>query len=380
MPWEHTRAMDEKIKFISSVKSGIYSFAEVCRQFGISRKSGYQLMRRYDSEGEKALVPRSRAPHTHPNALDERLGEALLDIKRRFPKFGPRKVRDWVALAGWRELPAISTIGELFKRHGLVHPRKRRRRTAGQVSDLSGTTQPNELWCVDFKGQFRLGNARYCYPLTLTDHASRYLLLCRGLHRPSERAVWPYFEWAFREYGLPLAMRSDNGPPFASLALGGLSRLSVWWLKLGITLQRIEPGHPEQNGRHERLHRTLKAHIKPARHLAAQQRDFDAFGAHYNEQRPHQALNGLPPARCYASSPRPYPGRLREPEYAPGVQVRRVRSNGQIKWAGQKVFVSEVLHGESVGLTPVDNDRWQIQFCSLVLGVLNQRTGKIEAL
>lgn len=381
MPWEQTCAMDEKIKFIASVKSGIYSFAEVCRQFGVSRKSGYRLMQRYEAEGERALVARSRAPHSHPNALDEQLCAQLLAIKHRYPHFGPRKVRDCARLAGWEEPPAASTIGELFKRHGLVHPRKRRRRTAGQVSALSGGTQPNSLWCTDFKGQFRLGNARYCYPLTLSDHASRYLLVCRGLHEPSERGVWPYFEWAFREYGLPQAMRSDNGVPFASLALAGLSRLAVWWLKLGIALERIAPGHPEQNGRHERLHRTLKAHIEPAAgHLAAQQRAFDAFRAHYNEQRPHEALDGLPPARCYAPSPRPYPVRVREPEYADGVQVRRVRSNGQIKWGGQMVFVSEVLRGEPVGLTSLDNDRWQIQFCSLVLGVLNQRTGKIESL
>ena len=383
MPWEQTCAMDEKIKFITSVKSGIYSFAEVCRQFGISRKSGYRLLERYESEGEKALVVRSRAPHSHPNALDEQVGAQLLAIKQRYPHFGPRKVRDYARLAGWDAgLPAVSTIGELFKRYGLVHPRKRRRRTPGQVgAGLRNAVQPNGLWCVDFKGQFRLGNARYCYPLTLSDQASRYLLVCRGLYEPTERAVRPYFEWAFHEYGLPWALRSDNGTPFASIALGGLSRLAVWWLKLGIALERIAPGHPEQNGRHERMHRTLKAHIGPgARHLAAQQHSLDAFREHYNVERPHESLGGLPPVRCYAPSLRPYPARVREPEYADEVQVRRVRSNGQIKWGGQMVYVSDVLIGEAVGLTALEEDRWQIQFCDLLLGVFNQRSGKIEAL
>jgi putative transposase len=373
--------MDEKIKFIVAVKSETYSFAEVCRQFGISRKCGYELVRRYDAEGEKALVERSRAAHSHPNALDEHDCAQLLAIKQRYPLFGPRKVRDYARLSGWQQLPAASTIGELFKRHGLVHPRKHRRRTAGQIGPVPGANEPNQTWCVDFKGQFRMGNARYCYPLTLSDYASRYLLVCRGLHAPSERAVWPYFEWAFREYGLPQVLHSDNGPPFASLALAGLSRLALWWLKLGITLSRIAPGHPEQNGRHERIHRTLKAHSVPAAaHLRAQQRDFDAFRVHYNEQRPHEALGGLPPARCYAPSPRPYPARVQEPHYADSLHVRRVRSNGQIKWRGQLVFVSGVLRGEPVGLSELDSDRWQIQFCSLALGLLNQRTGKIEPL
>lgn len=381
MPWKETCVMDEKIKFIVSVKHQTYSFAEVCRQFGISRKCGYELMRRYDTEGEKGLAQRSRAAHSHPNALYEGCCAQLLEIKQRFPLFGPRKVRDYVCLAGWQYPPAVSTIGDLFKRHGLVHPRKRRRRSAGQIGTVPGTSEPNQLWCVDFKGQFRMGNTRYCYPLTLSDHASRYLLVCRGLHAPSERAVWPYFEWAFREYGLPQAMHSDNGPPFASLALAGLSRLAVWWLKLGITLSRIAPGHPEQNGRHERMHRTLKAHSVPAAaHLRAQQRDFDAFCFHYNEERPHESLGGVSPAHCYVPSPRAYPARVREPHYADSLQVRRVRSNGQIKWRGQMVFVSEVLRGEPVGLSELANDRWQVQFCSLPLGVLNQRSGRIEPL
>jgi transposase InsO family protein len=272
--------MDEKIKFIAMVKSGAYSFASTCRQFGISRQSGYELLARYETQGEQALGARSRAPHTHPNAIPESMAKTLLDVKATHTHFGPRKVRDWLIMNGDPgALPASSTIGELFKRHGLVRPRgKRRARSAPCTEPLRHATAPNLVWSVDFKGQFRLGNGHWCYPLTLSDNASRYLLVCRGLAHPTEVAVWPYFRRAFEEYGLPCALRSDNGAPFASTALGGLTRLSVWLLKLGIALERITPGRPDQNGRHERMHRTLKEHLTPARHsLAAQQRVLDWF-------------------------------------------------------------------------------------------------------
>jgi transposase InsO family protein len=383
MTWKETCLMDEKIKFIAMAKSGIYSFVSVCRQFDISRKTGYELLARYEAGGERALVPRSRAPHSHPNAIDDALARKLLHIKTTYTRFGPRKVRDFLVMTGHRGvLPASSTIGELFKRHNLVRPRgKRRARSAPSSEPLRHATAPNVVWSADFKGQFRLRNGRWCYPLTLSDNASRYLLVCEGLAHPSEAAVWPHFERAFREYGLPLALRTDNGSPFASVALGGLTRLSVWLLKLGIALERIAPGRPDQNGRHERMHRTLKDHLEPVqRNLAAQQRSLDWFQQHYNEQRPHDALAGVAPAMRHRLSPRAYPQRVSTPEYDSSIEVRRVRSNGYIKWHGKFVYVSEALVGEPIGLKPIDDARWQVLFCKMPLGVINERMNTIERL
>ena len=383
MPWKETCLMDEKIKFIAMVKSGIYSFASTCRQFDISRKTGYELLSRYEAEGEKALVARSRAPHSHPNSLSPRLIKQLLDIKATHVHFGPRKVRDYLVMCGYHDVvPAASTIGELFKRQGLVHTRgKRRARSSPSTEPLRHATKPNIVWSADFKGQFRMKNGRWCYPLTLSDNASRYLLVCQGLAHPTEAAVWPHFECAFRDYGLPAALRTDNGAPFASTALGGLTRLAVWLLKLGIALERIAPGCPQQNGRHERMHRTLKQHIQPPqRSLAAQQRALDRFQWHYNEQRPHDALNGKPPATRYRPSMRPYPVRVPGPEYGADTEVRRVRTNGQIKWHGKMLFVSEALIGETVGLRQIDDYRWQIRFCTMPLGIINERINTIERL
>jgi transposase InsO family protein/transposase-like protein len=375
--------MDEKMKFVAAVNTQLDSFAEVCREFGISRKSGYALMRRYEQEGAKGLLARSRAPHTHPNAMEEAMVEQLLQIKQRYPRMGPGKVLDRMRMQGHdaQVLPARSSVGELFKRHGLVRPRKPRAATAPRSAPLSHAVAPNALWSVDFKGQFRLGNGRWCYPLTVSDNASRYLLVCRGMEHPTERGVWPHLELAFREFGLPRAMRSDNGSPFASTGLAGLTRLSVWWLKLGIGLERIAPGHPEQNARHERMHRTLREDIEqPRLDLAAQQRRLNWFQHYYNEERPHDSLDGVPPAHRYSCSPRPYPRRVREPEYPVGFTVRQVRSNGQIKWQGHTVFVAEALIGEPVALRQIAEDYWQVWFCHLKLGLLNTRRNKIERL
>jgi transposase InsO family protein len=329
------------------------------------------------------LAARSRAPHRHPNAIDDALAGKLLQIKATHVHFGPRKVRDYLMLNGHRGvLPAASTIGELYKRHGLVRARgKPRARSVPMSEPLRHATAPNIVWSADFKGHFRMNNGRWCYPLTLSDNASRYLLVCQGLAHPSEAAVWPYFEQAFREYGLPRALRTDNGAPFASVALGGLTRLSVWLLKLGIALERIAPGRPDQNGRHERMHRTLKDHIEPPqRSLVAQQRALERFQHHYNDERPHEALGGVTPAKKYRVSARSYPSRLKQPEYDCNIEVRRVRSNGYMKWRGKMVFVSEALIGEPVGLRQLDEARWQLLFCKMPLGVLNDRISTIERL
>ena len=384
MPWNETCPMDEKIKFIAAAKDRRrhgYSFTAVCEQFGILRQTGYELMHRYEAEGERALVPRSSAPHTHPNQIDAATVKKLLDVKAKFVRFGPRKVRDYLLMTGYRgTLPAPSTIGELFKRHGLTRPRgKRRARSAPHSEPLRHATRPNIVWSIDFKGQFRLGDGHWCYPLTLSDNASRYLLLCRGLAHPREVAVWPQLRRAFDEYGLPEALRSDNGAPFASTALGGLTRLGVWLLKLGVALERITPGRPDQNGRHERMHRTLKDYLDPiCASLPAQQRALERFRRHFNDQRPHEALGGISPAMCHQRSKRTLPARVPVPEYGSQVEVRRVRSNGQIKWHGERVFVSEALIGEPVGLEQIDEDRWQLMFCSMRLGVINERLNIVE--
>ena len=383
MPWRETCVMVEKIKFIAMVESGDYSFASVCREFGISRQAGYELMARYETEGERALVARSRAPHTHANAMSEAMAKKLLDVKAAHVRFGPRKVRDYLRMTGHRgALPAVSTIGELFKRHGLVRPRgKRRARSAPHTEPFREATAPNVVWSIDFKGQFRLRNGQWCYPLTLSDNASRYLLLCRALAHPTETAVWPQLRRVFDDYGLPWALRSDNGAPFASSALGGLTRLSVWLLKLGIALERITPGRPDQNGRHERMHRTLKDHLAPVcANLAAQQRALERFRMHYNEERPHESLSGISPAMRHWRSERAYPARVPEPQYGPEVHVRRVRSNGQIKWHAQHLFISEALIAEPVGLQQIDDARWQLLFCNMRLGIIDERLGRVERL
>jgi len=380
MPWKETCPMDEKVKFISAVKSDQYGMAALSRHFGISRKTGYKWLQRYDAEGVEGLKARVRAPHSHPNAVAPELEAVLLHIKVRHPHWGPRKIRDWLVLNRSQQTwPAASTIGDVYRRHGLVTPRKRRAYATPTSTPLRHCTEVNAVWSTDFKGQFRLGTGTWCYPLTITDNHSRYLLACRGLHAPTETGVWSWFERVFREYGLPGAIRTDNGSPFASTALGGLTRLSIWWIKLGIMPERIQPGRPDQNGRHERMHRTLKAEaIRPPKgNLSAQQRAFNRFVEEYNVQRPHESLNGNPPASVYQPSWRSYPVNLPEVDYASEYTVRRVRRNGEIKWRGTKIYISEALRGEPVGLLPLDDECWQVHFSHLELGVLDDRLGRI---
>lgn len=380
MPWKETCAMDQKLKFVAASRSKEYSHAQLCRRFGISRKTGYKWLERYAAEGVRGLETRSRAPHHHPNALSEAVVAQLLALKHRYGLWGPKKIHDWLVLnrpgESW---PAPSTIGEVFKRHGLVRARRGRARPPAHSEPFRACAQSNAVWSADFKGQFRVGTGQWCYPLTVSDNHSRYLLVCRAVRSPTEAAVWRWFEQVFRDYGVPEAIRTDNGSPFASTALGGLTRLSVWWLKLGIVPERIAAGHPEQNGRHERMHRTLKAATAqpPKATLGAQQRAFGRFIREYNEQRPHESLGGVPPARVYQPSLRPYPARLGEVDYPGHYTVRRVRHNGEIKWRGGRIYVSQALRGETVGLDEVDDERWQLYFSRLTLGILDERQGKV---
>lgn len=373
MSWKETCAVKERLQLISLYETGKYTVTELAKQFKVSRKTAHKWLKRYASEGMSGLSERSRAPHRIPRATPEPVIKAVIRAKLAHPTWGPAKLspcpQEAVEIAdAW---PAVSTRGRILGLHGMVTRRKRRKRTIPWSQPFLEADQPNAVWCADFKGWIRTGDGTRCDPLTVSDAYSRMFLCCDILPRPDYAHVRPVFERIFREYGLPLAIRTDNGPPFASVGAGGLSPLSVWWVKLGITPERIQPGHPEQNGRHERLHRTLKQEVMspPAATLKAQQLACDDFLLVYNTKRPHQALGQVPPASLYELSPRPYPARLGDIEYPSLTEVRRVRSNGQIKWQGELVFVSESLIGEMVGITE-DKDGWLVSFGPIPLGLL----------
>lgn len=380
MPWKRTDPMLERAQFIAAVEGGECSFAECCRRFQISRKSGYKWWGRYQSEAMAGLADRPPVALHFAHALDARTVADILAAKHAHPHWGPRKLRN-VLLAAHPQThwPAISTMGEVLARHGLVRSRHGRTRVPPFGVPLAHCHGINEVWSADFKGQFRLGNHQWCYPFTLSDNFSRYLLACKGMGHPTEAGVWRACEAVFRQHGLPAAIRTDNGSPFASRALGGLSHLSVWWIKLGIRPERIALGQPQQNGRHERMHRTLKAEAtRPASAtLLGQQRRFDVFRIEYNEQRPHESLNDQTPISVHRHAGRPYPRRLSEIEYGTGTEVRRVRSNGMIKWRGQLHFISEALIGEPIGFTLISEERWQICFADSPLAIFDERIGQL---
>ena len=374
MPWTETRAMDQRMQFIVAFEKEAFSVAELCRQFQISRKTAYKWIGRYAAVGVAGLADRSRAPHAHPNSVSCEQLQAILEARDAHPFWGPRKLLKILCGHGSAgDWPARSTVAALLKLHGRVADRKKRRRVPPQSKPLAHADGPNAVWCCDFKGWFFTGEGRKCHPLTISDAFSRYLLRCQGLLRTGLEAAQPIFEAAFREYGLPWAIRSDNGAPFASRSVGGLSRLSVWWIRLGVRPERIEPGKPQQNGRHERMHLTLKQQTAqpPASTFARQQRRLDDFRREYNELRPHEALGMETPASLYVPSPRTFPARLAELEYCVGWQRRRVFSGGDFNWKNQPVFVSEVLRGETIGLEPLDDRHWRTYFGPVFLGVLD---------
>lgn len=367
--------MDERALFVTDALRREANIAELCRHYGISRKTGYKWLGRYEEEGRPGLADRSHAAHNLPHRVSASLREQILQVRIAHPTWGPRKVRAWLLdHRGSQPWPAASTIGDLFDAEGLTVARKKRRRVPSS-SPLSHCQSANDVWSVDFKGWFRSGDGERIDPLTMSDACTRYLLRCQALERPDGDSVWPVFDAAFREYGLPLRMRSDNGAPFATSALGGLSRLSVKLIKAGVTPERIKPGKPQENGRHERMHLTLKRETAspPAATRRSQQRAFDRFRRIYNEERPHEALNQTPPARHYAPSARRYTGRLREPEYSGDLIVRRVRSNGQIKWQGGFLFLSETLIGEPVGCEEREDGSWRLHYGPIALATIDRR-------
>jgi putative transposase len=352
--------MEEKVRFVVDYERDEQTMTELCRRYGIARETGYVWLRRYQQHGVAGLVELDRAPERHPNQTPPAIEQAVLELRQAHMRWGPRKLKRVLERdQPGRSWPAASTIGAVLKREGLVVSRKPRRKTAPYTEPLAHADGPNRVWCADFKGWFRTGDGTRIDPLTISDAHSRYLLRCQAVEKTDTERVRAIFEAAFREYGMPMAIRTDNGAPFASCGLGGLSRLAVWWIKLGIVPERIAAGHPEQNGRHERMHRTLKQEVAmpPAADRRAQQRALDRFRQEYNEVRPHEALAMQTPARVYEPSPREFPAQLPEPEYPATMLVRSVRTHGHFRWKKHDVGLSQVLWGERVGLLPLD-DRW----------------------
>ena len=379
MPWKECHVMDERLRFVARRLEG-EKMAPLCAEFGISRKTGYKIVERYKDCGVAAFSDRSRRPYRQANRLPPQLEAVIVRLKREYPGWGAPKIREKLRRQSTApHLPAISTVHAVLDRHGLVK-RRRPRRPHATGTALSRPAEPNALWCADYKGEFMLGDHRYCYPLTITDFASRYLLTCEALATTQETFAFTVFERTFKEFGLPQGIRTDNGVPFASAhALYGLSKLAVWWLRLGIEIERITPGHPEQNGRHERMHLTLKkAATKPAAaNVLQQQARFDAFIEQYNRDRPHQGLGMKVPADVYARSSRVYRG-LEERSYPFHDATFTVTQCGRICFKARKVNLSHVFAGQNVGVTQVGERVWLVTFMRYDLGYFDDETCRLE--
>ena len=378
MPWQEMSPMEQRLQLVREYRSGLFSMTELAEQYGVSRKTGYKWVARYDAADADlaALADRSRRPHTSPVATDAAVSAALIALRRRYPRRGPKKLLAMGATQhptwAW---PSRSTVSDLLKRAGLVQARRRSPPSGRLPITLAAIAGPNATWTTDFKGQFRMGDGQYCYPLTLRDGWSRFVLRCDGLLAPTLVETQRRFARAFAAYGLPDRIRSDNGIPFAGIGLAGLSRLAIWWIRLGIVPERIAPGRPDQNGSHEQFHAVLKADTArpPAPNRRAQQRRFDRFRREYNEQRPHEALQQRPPAAVYTASRRRLPARLPPLEYPGHLEVRRVSSSGCIGWRNAQPFLSETLAGEWVALEEVDDGLWTLYFATIALARFDER-------
>lgn len=370
--------MEERIWFARDWEREEVTMTELCEEYGIARKTGYEIVARWQGAGALGLQDRSRAPLRHPNQTSAETEAALLALRQAHMRWGPRKLQA-VLRRTQESVPAASTIGAILQRAGLVVERRLRRKTPPYTQPLGAAEAPNRLWCADFKGYVRTGDGERVDPFTLSDAHSRYLLRCQAVKKTDTPSVRAICEAAFREYGLPQAMRTDNGAPFASRAIAGLSRLSVYWMKLNITPERIEPGHPEQNGRHERMHRTLKQETAQpaAANRRAQQRAFDEFRREYNQVRPHEALGMRTPETVYEASPRPYPRRVPAPEYDASLPVRGVCEGGKFRWKGRFVFLSHALRQERIALKPVAEDGWCILFAAFPIAYFDSRRWKV---
>lgn len=382
MPWKECSVMDERMRFVIRLKDG-ESMASLCREFGISRKTGYKILERYEECGLEGLSDRSRRPIRYANQLPPQVESAIVAAKREKPHWGARKIREKLLrnLPHDIKVPARSTIHTVLDKHGLV-ARTRRSRTKAEGTPLSEGLSPNDLWCTDFKGEFQLGNGSYCFPLTVTDYASRYLLLCEALESTKEVPAFTVFERLFRERGLPHAIRSDNGVPFASPnGLFNLSKLSVWWLRLGISIERIKPGHPQQNGRHERMHLTLKkeATRPAATNILQQQVKFDAFIDEFNNERPHEALQMKCPSEVYSPATRSYEG-IPEPHYPFHDRTVMVTNCGRLCLYRKKINLTTCLAGQAVGVKEVDDGIWLVSFMQYDLGYVDLEEKTLQPL
>lgn len=382
MPWQATEPERERMRFVTMFLDGLYTKTELCARFGVSRPTCDTLLRRWGEEGIDGLKDRSRRPKHSPQGMSTEVRELLLATRKAHDDWGPRTIVAFLK----RErpemsIPAPSTVGDLLSRENLVEGRRRRRSKPEHPGRASVPVNgPNDRWAADYKGEFRTRDRRKCYPLTVTDASSRYLLGCQGLPSNAHDGTQAVFTRIFQEYGLPAAIRSDNGVPFSSRAIAGLSRLNVWWTKLGIIHDRTEPGHPEQNGAHERMHRTLKrATLRPpAESVGVQQMRFDAFRHEFNTVRPHHALAMATPGSCYVASTRPMPERLLPPEYSGHCIVRQVRANGIVYFRDRQLFLSEVLIGEQVAFEEIDDGVWSLYFYNLLVARLDERTFKFS--
>lgn len=380
MPWRKTEPMEERFKLIADYLSGD-RVTELADAYGISRKTVYKWIERYSQYGPDGLKELDRAPINHPNQTTEHIIALLVEAKLRHLHWGPEKLLDFLTTQQPQiKWPAVCTAEKWLKRHGLVKKRRLRKQVPAYSEPFLTCDAPNKVWSADYKGQFKTGDGRWCYPLTITDNMSRYLIACRGLYSPCYADTQPWFEWAFREYGLPEALRTDNGTPFAGRGITGLSRLSIWWIKLGIRPERIESGKPQQNGRHERMHRTLKQEtVKPPQaDMYNQQLRFNEFRHEYNYDRPHKALDKKTPAGVYNASSRKFPEKLRSPEYEIGTEVRTVRHGGDLRFKGTYYFISELLAGEKVGFVEITDGNYEIRFGFHPIGVLNAKLHKVE--
>lgn len=381
MPWSQTSPMDQRIQYIADYLRQSLTITELCELYGVSRKTGYKWIDRYLHQGPAGLEEHPRRPGHSPNETAPEIVAALLEVRRRHPTWGAKKL---IAIVHKRHpqwhLPCRSTVCDILSRHGMIPKKRQRRRIGHPGKPTSAILAPNDIWSADFKGHFKTGDGVYCYPLTVTDGYSRYLLGCQALYSTAAAGAKPVFIRLFKEYGLPKRIRTDNGVPFATNTLARLSTLSAWWVRLGVLPELIEPGKPQQNGRHERMHKTLKAEATrpPAGSLSAQQRKFNRFREEYNEHRPHEALDQQTPASLYTPSSREMPSRLPPLEYPDRFEVRYVSANGGIRWNCDWVNVSIVCAGEYVGLEEIDDGIWNVYFGPLRLGRLHERHMRIE--
>ena len=383
MPWKETCAMDQKVQMIGDWLKDEFSITELSELYEVSRPTIYKWIARYEERSIDGLVELSREPLRHTNATPSSIAEKIIEMKSMHQRFGPKKIIARLqALHPELHWPAVSTASDILKKQGLVQPRKKRRKTPPYTEPFLDCNKPNVVWSADFKGQFYTGDGKLCHPLTISDNYSRYLLQCRGLRRPTHEQTQPWFEWTFREYGLPDAIRTDNGAPFASVSLGGLSRLSIWFIKLGILPERIVPGHPEQNPRHERMHRTLKeaTALPPKSNIYQQQQAFENFKYEFNYERPHEALDQKPPSSVYHPSDRPYHLRVPQVDYNDDVIVKKIRHGGEMYWKRGFIYVSQALAGEPIALKQIDDYLWDMHFSFFPLGIFDELTGKVSPL